>query len=68
MILKFKDAVIDSHRHFFEDLGVVPTIDDIFSDLENGSYDLENDVNERLDEYYVDISSILDNNNLEYKN
>ena len=65
MVVKFKDAVCDSHRHFFEELGIVPTIDDIFEDLSN--YEIEDVSAETLDEYYNDIKVILKGNELEYK-
>lgn len=64
-MIKFKDAVVDSHHHLFEELGIVPTIDDIFSDLDN--YEIEGIDEDTIDEYYYSIKEVLDDNKLEYK-
>lgn len=71
MKILFQDAVIDSYRHFSEELGKIPRIDDIFTDLEN-NYNIEDFNIENLDikiynNYCNDIMIILNKNHLTYE-
>lgn len=68
--LTFKDAVLDSYNHFVSDLGIIPTVGEVFQDVVKNYKGFEHLDDEPLSNYRAmsDISEILQNEEFEVRN
>lgn len=65
--LTFEEAVLDSYNHFVNDLGELPSIDDIYGDVEKNYEGIIDDSDPKNSEiYYKDIMYVLNHKDLDY--